>query len=338
MIGGKGAREPGSEGVRSQGPLSQLASIIRAFRAEKWSTCVDLAEAHPYEHIALYWVAKGVSLENLGRLPEAVEAWKRASALSPRRECRLGWALNRCARYEEARVSFKRACLIDSGDVLAWVGLAAACSSLGLKAETTQALEQALLLEPDNDEAAYNLAVVVWREDSGRAIDLLRTAIRQDGEEWTYRLMLGELLVDAKNFDEAEGHLKLASLLAPHEWRAHVALGAVHRSRKNWTEALNCYRQAHEAAPSSAEPLVWMGLVQRRMEAHGDAQRSFAAAHALEPDDMEVVFLLGRACVEIGELERGRALLHQVAAFGPESDWFDESLGLLNRTMSEERD
>lgn len=75
-----------------------------------------------------------------------------------------GQSLASQGRYEEARIEFQRAAVVDPDNPAAWANLGAANAVTGRIEEARGAYEKALALAPDHWLAHYNLAVLLARE------------------------------------------------------------------------------------------------------------------------------------------------------------------------------
>lgn len=167
----------------------------------------------------------GSVAEELGKCDEAEDAFKQAlrlnPGLTPAMECMGSLWLSRLDRERDeslriARDWFLRALQHErSARVLTFLGNVDA--ALGDDSPAQQAFEEAISLEPDYEEALFNLATLVKERDGGRAVSLLRRALDIDPQYAAAHRELGVLLQRARDLAEAEYHLRRALEFDPAE-------------------------------------------------------------------------------------------------------------------------
>jgi protein O-mannosyl-transferase len=178
----------------------------------------------------------GAELARQGRLPEAVDEFKRAIGLRPARSdirSDLGTALVRQGRLEEAILSFREAVRLDPAFANAHLNLGAALKQAGRVPEAIAECEHALAVQPDYPEASFNLGVIL--QEAGRlpeAASRLEEALRSKpgmAEARTrlasVREELGLSLAAEGRLKEAADQLRAAVALLPTDARAHFNLG-----------------------------------------------------------------------------------------------------------------
>ncbi|MEI7610941.1 MAG: tetratricopeptide repeat protein, partial [Rhodospirillaceae bacterium] len=99
-------------------------------------------------------------LRALGRLEEAVAAYRRAAALEPEwaeAHNHLGVALHQLEQYPEAVAAYRRALALDEADATIHNNLGVALQDMGELAEAMGHYRRALALDPDYTDAGNNL-------------------------------------------------------------------------------------------------------------------------------------------------------------------------------------
>lgn len=146
-----------------------------------------------------------------GHLDEAVRAFELALQQEERAAThnRLGVALARLGRTEEALAAFQRAVALDANQPSAWTNLGNAYQELGRLDEAREAYERALDLDPDHPLAHHNLGALLrklGRYDQAvrhlkQAHRLERLRLREEarrqgaGRNWSLLLILLILLL-----------------------------------------------------------------------------------------------------------------------------------------------
>ncbi|MGW7430349.1 tetratricopeptide repeat protein [Streptomyces sp. NPDC054861] len=166
-------------------------------------------------------------------------------------------ALFDTGRYEQAAALAARHLADAPQDAAALVLLARCRHRLGREEEALDAVEQALLAEPDS--------LGGW---------LMRTHV----------------LLAMKQYEEAERSARYCVELAPQYWGSHYALGSVldrsvRRERK--LEAYQAARTAVSLAPEESDAHFLVGLTAHRVGDHRLAQRAYETALRLDPESSE---------------------------------------------------
>jgi Tfp pilus assembly protein PilF len=117
---------------------------------------------------ALALINRGLALETLERCAEAVESYDRALAIVP--DFTVAWlnrgnALWRLERCAEAVESYDRALAIEPDFALAWLNRGITLQELGGLAEALESYDRVLALRPDHAEALLNRASILQELD-----------------------------------------------------------------------------------------------------------------------------------------------------------------------------
>jgi len=130
--------------------------------------------------------------------------------------------------------------------------LGAAYAHLGDATAAKDAFEEAIQLDPNYDEAMYNLAVIEERNDPQKARELLERAIGIDPNYKLAHYMLGRVCVRLKDLDHAESHYRRCLEIDPAEYWCNLFLAGLLVARKRYVEAEQIYRHATELRPEMA--------------------------------------------------------------------------------------
>lgn len=237
---------------------------------------------------------EAIRLEESGQVEAALAVWRELAQTNPARNVfvRLGSACGELGLREEAEQAFLRAIEVDERcsvalfqlgllafdrggleDTVTWVRRACAIeekagyySVLGVALfrtgndlEAEQAYRKAIRLDPNYEEAYYNLGVLLrLRDRPSEAQAMLRKAIELDPDYAVAHRELGFVLLPRGIDPETEGYLRRAIELDPRDAWAHIYLGCY------WADAdpraaEQEYRIAHEIHREWAVPLWSLG-------------------------------------------------------------------------------
>ena len=137
-------------------------------------------------------------------------------------------------------------------------------------APAAEKLESASTIDPTNDQAFWNLAIVHMEMNKfERARDDLQRAIAVNPDIAGYHEKLGTVLMELENWSGAQEAFQAAIERDEHLFKAHYKLGQVHERLDNPQEALREYTRAIETGP-------------RFIEAYRSLGRLYADLHYLD--------------------------------------------------------
>jgi len=130
--------------------------------------------------------------------------------------------------------------------------LGAACARLRDADGARAAYEEAIELDPEYEEAYYNLAVVEKKSNPKKARELLERAIQLDPNRARAHGLLGRICQRMKEPILAERHLRRALELDPKDYWANLYLATLLGTLKRNSEAERAYRNATQLRPDLA--------------------------------------------------------------------------------------
>jgi tetratricopeptide (TPR) repeat protein len=192
--------------------------------------------------------------------------------------------------------------------------------------EAAENFEKTLLLNPDFQEAYYDLAgVKINSQKPEEAIAILGRARERFGATFVTEFYTGMAYSTMKRYPEALKALTSAELLA----RAtdtnrlthlfYFQLGTVHERNKDYDQAATCFQRALELEPDFADALNYLGYMWADLGIRLDEARALLErAVKLEPDNAAfldslgwVLFKLKRPREALQHLERSASLLKE---------------------------
>lgn len=195
--------------------------------------------------------------EELSRWDEAETAFREALRLDPGFNLAMGcmgslW-LSRLDKERDESLRIAREWFLKalqherSACVLTFLG--SVDVALGDDLPARQAFEEAISLEPDYEEALFNLATLVKKDNLTKAVLLLRRAIEIDAHYAAAHRELGIVLHRAGSLEESEYHLRRALELDPPDYWAHMYLANLLGVQGRNAEAEQTYRFATTLHP-----------------------------------------------------------------------------------------
>lgn len=204
----------------------------------------------------------------------------------------------------------------------------------------------------DTGHAAYGLEEAAkidsdsWFRDLARAarIDALKQLGNNDGAIALARTMadvpdaeaerhvrLGQLLVEARDFDGAAAAYRRAQARYPEgavPWALLLFEGSALEQGGRWDEARGVLERAARLAPDEAVVLNYLGYAQiSRRQNLPEALELLKRASALKPDDASITDSLGWAHFVTGDAEAAVPVLERAAAAAPADPTINEHLG-----------
>ena len=158
--------------------------------AEYWRQLVS-AEHRPEDALSL-----GTALAATGDDAGAVEALQWAATQAPdmaEPHFKLGWIHEKHNRLEDAKMSIQRGLSVKTWPP-GFTMLGRVCRRLGDDDSARAAFQQAMQLDPSDDEATSGLAIVERFHDPECAISLFRRALRLNPESAVAHRELGHML------------------------------------------------------------------------------------------------------------------------------------------------
>ncbi len=290
-------------------------------------------------HPALF-NARGLTLHAAGRLPEAIEEFRRALVYLPNDVTILN-AIGMCQmsldRASEALKSFDAASAANPNHAQTFYRKGLTFSMLGDHDAAQAAFERAVRLDPNYAEALGSLASVYARKREGeKARVLAERALQLRPNEPTSVYALAIVDITEKRFEQAEQRLR--TLLAEGKLAAHAhsallgQLGDALDGQGRYAEAFAIYTEENDDLRKRHAGQIAKGRAAEAAQ-HLIAYFNSASPERWRPVDngsldpegpAEHIFLLGF-------MRSGTTLLEQVLASNPLIVAFEEK-GLLNPT------
>jgi tetratricopeptide (TPR) repeat protein len=276
---------------------------------------------------------RGVTLQALGRHPDALKSYDAALALRPdfvEALVNRGITHYELKRFDDALANYDRAISLrpDNADALSNRGNA--LDRLGRREEALASYNDALKLQSHHVEALYNRGAVLHklrRLDEALASYDGALALRPDYPEAL--VGRGATLHDQGQFDKALTSYDRAIALAPDDTQALVNRGATLHEMGRSHEALRNFERALTLEPDHVEALTNRGVVMHDLARYDEALANHEHAIAVRPTDAAALNNRGVTLHKLGRLEEALASYDAALASRP-----DYAEALTNRGIT----
>lgn len=320
---------------------------------------VESSEAQPF-----YWVNLGNLLKDLQKPQEAEHAYQRALALEPDDPLALynlghlyqlygrwpeaaaifrqavtaqtnfvaGWqklaAMElRNNRHEQALAAAKQAVRLAPDQAAGWFHLADALGRIERWAESEQALERCLILQPEFPEALNNLGLARKSQgDLEGAAEAFKGALKQaplripgnTGMAAETCANLAQLELDGHRLQAAHQWCSQALALDARNAKVQFTLGNVLHAQGQHDAAASALRLALELQPDFPEALNNLGNILLSLRRHRESIATFERAIAQRSDYVDALANLGNAQREASFPDLAEKALQEAIRIRPE--------------------
>ncbi len=176
----------------------------------------------------------------------------------------------------------------DPKDAESWVALGRLYRVSNNSVDAEKAYNQALVAEPDNEEALTGLAMLYSDlGDNKQAVEKLKLAAEKNPNERTLSA-LGAAYQEMHDYRNAADALKRALEMAPDNARLQAGLANNLMLSDRLDEALQIFERLAGEDPSNPQPRLRIAEIYRVKRDFAKAAEALQKAKALNPGDMEV--------------------------------------------------
>ena len=286
----------------------------RAIRLYEQSSL--LAPQHPLPLIRL-----AILLYDLGKWKEAIRVGRQATKRQPRADvayCVIARSYAELGRWKMAERFYRHKLAIKQYP-WTWLLLGSVLDRQGRHDEAEECLRKALEVDPDYDEAHYNLGYNYRKEGKfALAEKHFRRAIEIDPKYALACAALGELLAGQKDRTrEAVGYLKTAVDQNPDDGFSRAYLASALWELRKLRAAERQYRRLLELWPNSAMPYWCYGdFLACESDDNSTAEWYLRKAVEIEPRDEITNYYLGKHLLYWDQKEEAKRFLTNAARLG----------------------
>ena len=261
-------------------------------------------------------------------LPKALYCFQKAVASnpsSPRALRGLGEVYLELSEPEKAQGYFTKSLALEEYEgTLIFLGLA--LLSQDLITEARAAFTRAIKVNPDYEEAYYNLGATFKEENPRKAIKFFKKAIALDPEYAIAYRELGWALSGLNKFPQALENLNRALELDDADGLAYIYLGNTFWVNEDLVAAETTFKKAIAVWPEDSIGYWCLANFYECQERDDEAMQLYRKGIELEPDDVQTNLHFGLFLKEIGEPEKAKMHLRLVISLEPDNKRASQAL------------
>jgi len=294
---------PGEAGSTLADPKDKIEIHLRVKAAES-----SLGDGRVDE--ALADIERVLSLD-----PDVVEAHRiRGDAYKAKRD------------LPRAAASYRDALALEPEYKVAAFHLALVDLEMGRADAAEAGLRRVLELDPRDNKSYFLLAkLLITRRSFDAALEVLDRAVEIAGDGAPFQTTRAEIYLAREDLENAEKAVEAALALDPNSPRAHHYLGWIRASRGDVPGAIEAYERELARFPHDPGTFLSLADLYRRQGRIADEIRVLEGAFSRAPGLAAIPIRLGRAYLEVGQIERGRSLVRKGLSLRPDPEM--EALG-----------
>ena len=269
-----------------------------------------------------YYCTRGLVLQGLKRLDEAVASYDRALVLNRDYSTALinrGLALEALERFAEGLESYDRAIAIQPNSAEALLNRGNALQQLGRLAEALESYDRTLALRPDLAEGYYNRGDTLQNlRHLDEAVASYDRAVDLNPDFVEALLKRGNALQQLGRFAEALDSYDRALVLRPDDAVALLIRGNVVQQLGRFVEALESYDRVLGLRPDYAEALINRGNALQQLGRFAEALESYDRALALRRNWAPALNNRGNALQQLGHFTEALENYDRALALRPD--------------------
>jgi Flp pilus assembly protein TadD len=270
---------------------------------------------------------------------DPVAMWREVVQRTPRNArgySGLGIALLRrdTTRLRDVESLVRQAIALDSAFIPSWNNLAQVLMMEGRLTEARQALDRALLIEPNNFDAQDRLGrLLAVLGESARAIPYLERSVAYQPTDVDARVLLGVAYVGTERWDDAIRTLRQALGVDPERTDAMRYLGRALAETDRAADAVTYLEEATKREPRSALGFATLSLADAELSRVPESVAAAATAVAHAGDGVEVFILAGRAMLTLHRAADAERYFSEAVRLGPNDPQSITGLGIAEADL-----
>jgi protein O-GlcNAc transferase len=302
-----------------------INQLVALYNQGQLSAVVEQSQAliEQYPDAFIVWNLLGAAKQGLGRMDEAIVAYKRALILKPdfaEAYNNMGVILREQGKLDEAIAAYDRALSIKPDFAEAYNNMGVTLQEQGKLDEAIAAYNKALILKPDYADTYNNIGATLREQGRlGEAIAAYDRALSiKPGYVDAYNNM-GNALKDQGKLEEAIAAYNKALILKPSNAEAYNNMGVTLQEQGKLDEAIAAYNKALILRPDYAKAYNNMGVTLQEQGKLDEAIAAYDRALSIKPDyadaRSERLFQLGHIC-DWSAIEADRSYVAELGIIG----------------------
>jgi tetratricopeptide (TPR) repeat protein len=161
--------------------------------------------------------------------------------------------------------------------------------SIGRETEALQLASQISTSEPNNFKALELLAYLYHDLGDISAAEMTaKKSIRLSQNQPDLQLLLGRILIQKGNLDQALEYLSKSAALLPGDVEACLEIGKVYLEQQDLASALDSFKEAIERNPKDYRAFYQAGLIMKEIKDYQGAEKMLKLAAELAPKDANI--------------------------------------------------
>jgi tetratricopeptide (TPR) repeat protein len=270
--------------------------------------------------VALALLKVGYRANRIKEAEEAADFAEKALAADPRALFTLATLLAQNKVYDRAARLFEQVNRAAPRTYEVLYNLGVALYNLDRNDEAAQYLAEAADLNPAPPETHFRLALIASaRNDSLNAVEEFRHAVERDGQNASYRHLLGREYFRAGFWEGAINELSAAIRIDPKNAAYFLARADANYRKGEWAASAADFDQAAALDPNIENIEYWQGYAHRAAGDFDLARKYLERFLSRHPDHVEALASQGYVAIEQGRLDEAEPPLRRALALDPKN-------------------
>lgn len=230
---------------------------------------------------------------------------------------RLGQLHENCGNYEKAQEYYFKSVKIKPTSWV-WSLLGVIQMRFNLIIMARESFNQALQIDPNYQEAYYNLALTYVEDEPNKAISLFHKAVELDSNYACAYRELGWLLNGFNELEEAEFFVRKSIELDKSNGSSYMYLGNILWGKEDIDNAEEAFKSAIKVWPDESTSYWSLAIFYEYQDRISETKILYEQALELDPYSPLNTYYYGRFLGEIGEIDKAIMYLQQTITLDPD--------------------